>query len=627
MKGSLKLLLLLGLFSPLVVNAATVSLDCPSTAKAGSDVTCSIKITSSEEVGGFQSNISASSGLTYKSYTKASDWAGDSSSSTFLIYGNKVSGDGKVLGTYTYTVGSSAIGNLTVTLNNIAVSDTNGDPLSSTSTTNDIIRVISNVNTLSSLTISGATINFSKDVTTYNVEIDSNTTTISATATDSYANVTGTGNKTLKYGSNKFEIIVTSELGTKKTYTINITRPDHRSTDNTLKELKLNNGTISFKSGTTSYNVTVDDSTTIISATANDSKSTIKGTGTKNLNYGVNKFEIVVTAENGSTKTYTLNITRKDNRSTDNNLKELKLNNGTINFKSGTISYNVTVDSNTTTISAVANDSKAKVSGTGTKNLNYGVNTFKIVVTAENESTKIYTLNITRKDNRSSNNNLSSLTLSEGQFTFDKNKINYEIAVDYKVSEIKIEGKVEDTKSKVEGLGTKTLQVGENKFTIKVTAENGSVKEYKIVVIREKEEVVTVNNNIKDLDIEGHKLDFNSNTKDYNITSDKDSLDIKVELESSESTYEIIGNEDLHDGSIIQIIVTDKDGNNNIYTITIENPNENITDEGPNSENNTTDKTDINYVPIIMIIVFTLLLIANIAMRIIKIKKRDNKIN
>ena len=204
MKGSLKLLLLLGLFSPLVVNAATVSLDCPSTAKAGSDVTCSIKITSSEEVGGFQSNISASSGLTYKSYTKASDWAGDSSSSTFLIYGNKVSGDGKVLGTYTYTVGSSAIGNLTVTLNNIAVSDTNGDPLSSTSTTNDIIRVISNVNTLSSLTISGATINFSKDVTTYNVEIDSNTTTISATATDSYANVTGTGNKTLKYGSNKF---------------------------------------------------------------------------------------------------------------------------------------------------------------------------------------------------------------------------------------------------------------------------------------------------------------------------------------------------------------------------------------------------------------------------------------
>ena len=602
-------------------------MDCPSTAKAGSDVTCSIKITSSEEVGGFQSNISASSGLTYKSYTKASDWAGDSSSSTFLIYGNKVSGDGKVLGTYTYTVGSSAIGNLTVTLNNIAVSDTNGDPLSSTSTTNDIIRVISNVNTLSSLTISGATINFSKDVTTYNVEIDSNTTTISATATDSYANVTGTGNKTLKYGSNKFEIIVTSELGTKKTYTINITRPDHRSTDNTLKELKLNNGTISFKSGTTSYNVTVDDSTTIISATANDSKSTIKGTGTKNLNYGVNKFEIVVTAENGSTKTYTLNITRKDNRSTDNNLKELKLNNGTINFKSGTISYNVTVDSNTTTISAVANDSKAKVSGTGTKNLNYGVNTFKIVVTAENESTKIYTLNITRKDNRSSNNNLSSLTLSEGQFTFDKNKINYEIAVDYKVSEIKIEGKVEDTKSKVEGLGTKTLQVGENKFTIKVTAENGSVKEYKIVVIREKEEVVTVNNNIKDLDIEGHKLDFNSNTKDYNITSDKDSLDIKVELESSESTYEIIGNEDLHDGSIIQIIVTDKDGNNNIYTITIENPNENITDEGPNSENNTTDKTDINYVPIIMIIVFTLLLIANIAMRIIKIKKRDNKIN
>ncbi len=522
MKRGIKTLLLLGLFCPLVVNAATVSLDCPNTAKVGTDVTCSIKLNSTEKVAGFEANISASSGLTYKSYTKASGWSGASSSSAFLVYGNEVEGN-VTLGTYTYTVGNNASGNLSVTLNNITVSDTNGDPLTSNTTTSDTIRVLSSVDTLSSLTIGGASIEFSPSVTTYNVTIDAASTTISATPTNSYATVTGTGTKNLNYGNNKFEIAVKSELGSTKIYTINVTRPDNRSSDNTLKELKLNNGTINFKSGTTSYNVTVDGATT--------------------------------------------------------------------------------------EISAVANDNKAKVSGTGTKNLNYGVNTFKIVVTAENGSTKTYTLNITRKDNRSSNANLSSITLSDGTLSYDKNKTNYELSVDYEVAEIKIDGKVEDNKSKVEGLGTKQLEVGENTFVIKVTAENGSTKEYKIVIIRNKEEIVTVNNNIKFLSIEGHELEFNANTKHYNIKTDKDSLNIKVELENPLSTYEIIGNEDLEDGSIIQIIVTDQEGNNNIYSITVE-------------KLMVEEKEDINYVPVIMISLLVALLGSLIAVLVIKQRRK-----
>jgi len=314
----------------------------------------------------------------------------------------------------------------------------------------------------------------------------------------------------------------------------------------------------------------------------------------------------------------------QNNPNDDNTLKELKLNNGTINFKSSTTTYNVTVDAPTTTITATANDKKATVSGAGTKTLNDGVNTFKIVVTAENGSTKTYTLNITKKDNRSSNANLSSLTLGDEKISFEKNKTNYEIVVDYKIEEITIDGKLEDEKSKVEGLGTKTLQVGENTFVVKVTAENGSVKEYKILIIREKEEIVTENNNIKSLKITGHDIKFNSDTKKYIVKTDKQKLDIIVELESDESTYEITGNDDLHDGSIIQIIVTDKEGNNNIYTITIDNPNENVLDK---EKDTTAGEDDVNYIPIIMVSIFGVLLVTNGIMLVNKSKKNNNQIN
>lgn len=528
MKNNLKLLLIIILFSPFMVNAASVSLDCPSIVKAGSELTCSIKINSSDKVVGVEANISVSNGLTYKNYTKAEGWSGSSSSSTFLIYGGEVSGE-KTLGTYTYTVSSSASGNLTVTLSNVIVSDTNGNRLSSNSTTSDIIKVASTVNTLSSLSISGATIEFSPNVTTYNVTINSEKTTISASATDSYAKINGTGNKNLKYGANKFDIVVTSEAGTTKIYTINVTRPDNRNSDNTLKELKLSNATISFKSNITSYSVTIDASETTINAVANNSKSKIMGTGTKKLNYGSNKFEIIVTAENGNTKKYTIDVIRPDKRSINNYLK--------------------------------------------------------------------------------------SLTLSKGNISFDKNKTNYEISVQNDVNEIRINGEAEDKKSKVEGLGTKTLQIGKNTFTIKVIAENESTKEYKIVVIRKG--VTTNSDNIKNITVAGYDINFNKNKKDYVIETDKTSLDIKVELESDNSTYEIIGNEDLHDGSIVQIVVTDIDGDNTVYTILIEMP----------SKNENEDLKNAKSLLMIMIAILAMLIIGNIYLLIKQVLRKKNNIN
>lgn len=71
-----------------------------------------------------------------------------------------------------------------------------------------------------------------------------------------------------------------------------------------------------FSAGQTSYAVTVPNSVSSITigATAADSKATVSGTGAKNLNVGSNKFSVVVKAESGATKTYTVTVTRQGGR-------------------------------------------------------------------------------------------------------------------------------------------------------------------------------------------------------------------------------------------------------------------------------------------------------------------------
>ena len=306
-----------------------------------------------------------------------------------------------------------------------------------------------------------------------------------------------------------------------------------------------------------------------------------------------------------------------------NTLSALSVSGASLDFSSSKTTYDLTIDDTTTNISANKTDSNSTITGTGNKTLNYGKNTFVVTVTAENGSKKNYTINITRPDDRNTNNNLSSLNLSEGKITFDKNKINYEIVVENEIDKITIEGKVEDSKAKVEGLGAKNLVVGNNTFTIKVTAENGSVKEYKVVIIRQEEEKVIEDNNIKNLIIEGYDLEFDPEKKDYTLTTEETQLDIEVELENEDSTYEIIGNEDLEDGSIIQIIVTDSEGNNNIYNITIDNPSTDIpsSDSPADNSNNNDDDKDINYIPIIMSVLLGILIIVIIVLIVKKLKK------
>ena len=110
--------------------------------------------------------------------------------------------------------------------------------------------------------------------------------------------------------------VSTSDTGKKwtgsKTITISVVKPREKSTNNNLKSLSIDGLKLSpsFNSGTTSYTVEANATTTKVNikASASESHAKISGTGSHNVSEGDNKFSIVVTAENGSKKTYTVTV-------------------------------------------------------------------------------------------------------------------------------------------------------------------------------------------------------------------------------------------------------------------------------------------------------------------------------
>ena len=92
--------------------------------------------------------------------------------------------------------------------------------------------------------------------------------------------------------------------------------PASYSTDNTLSSLEISPGVLSpaFSSNVTTYTTSVgsDCDRLMVSAAPNDSKATVKVSGTR-MDPGLNTTTITVTAENGSKKVYTIKTTKSDN--------------------------------------------------------------------------------------------------------------------------------------------------------------------------------------------------------------------------------------------------------------------------------------------------------------------------
>ena len=493
--------LILMLFSFSVVNAASdLKITCPSKANAISTVECTLSLQPDNyELRGVQMNYSVSGG-TYLDFQLDSDYTSYSLSSSGALINRKTNYIGTSyddLGILKIKMPSS--GSASVSISNIISLDKNNDE-HSVSNANKTIRVTDSNNYLSNITLSEGTIDFDKSKTTYDVKnINSSTIDITATLESSYAKLSGdVGKKNLNFGLNTFKITVTSEAGVNRIYTLNIYRNDNRDKTNTLSSLEIENYKISpdFNKNTVNYTLTVkkDVTSVKINATLDSDKSSFnKGYGprTVNLNYGVNTILIKVTSESKSTKTYTIKVTREDDRSSNNYLKSLNVSSGDFEFNKKTQNYSFTVQNEVTSIKvfAVAEDEKSKVSGAQTYNLKEGLNKINLVVTAENQQTRTYTLHVTRivkNIKKEVNNKLKSLEISNYQINFDPETTIYNLTIENE-SSLDIIPNVQDSTSSVVVNGNENLKDG-SVIKLIVTAVDGSTKEY-IINISKNEEI------------------------------------------------------------------------------------------------------------------------------------------
>jgi WD40 repeat protein len=95
------------------------------------------------------------------------------------------------------------------------------------------------------------------------------------------------------------------------------TQPPQPSSDNSLSKLEVVGYmlTPAFNPNVTNYGLIVPYTveTITIVATANDNKALLSGDGTYSLVVGETTVQVIVTAENGSQRTYNILITRQDN--------------------------------------------------------------------------------------------------------------------------------------------------------------------------------------------------------------------------------------------------------------------------------------------------------------------------
>lgn len=156
-----------------------------------------------------------------------------------------------------------------------------------------------------------------------------------------------------------------------------------------------------FSSTTTKYTLEVKKDVTEVKVTAvpEDEKSTVKVLGNTDLKEGTNHIRVVVTAEDGTTKTYQIDV----NKETENTiLTDLKIKGATLDpeFSTETYEYTCHVGADVTylEINTELNKGDGTVEITGNENFKPGENIVTIKVKSEEgEETYTYTIKVMKE--------------------------------------------------------------------------------------------------------------------------------------------------------------------------------------------------------------------------------------
>ena len=174
---------------------------------------------------------------------------------------------------------------------------------------------------------------------------------------------------------------------------------------------------------------------------------------------------------------------------------------------------------------------------------------------------------------KSTNNNLSSLSLSNGSLSpgFNPNTTSYSATIDS--SNVTINASKGEEHQSIDGAGYKNLNYGNNTFDIHVTSESGNRKTYKITIHRPDNR--SDNNNLKSLSTNHGNISFDKNNTNYSINVESNISSINISASTEDGTASFVGGAgprtvNLNYGdNRIEIKVRSQKGNVKTYVINV----------------------------------------------------------
>ena len=158
-------------------------------------------------------------------------------------------------------------------------------------------------------------------------------------------------------------------------------------------------------------------------------------------------------------------------------------------------------------VTAIPENTNAIVTISGNSNFKEGLNMIVIEVTSPDKTSKTqYTISVTKtKDLEKANANLETLAIENVMINpeFVNDIYQYNATVSNTVENVNILAISERQNAKVEVVGGKNLQYGNNVVNIQVIAENGyTIKQYKVNVYRRNEEEQKIANEEQQVNIQ-----------------------------------------------------------------------------------------------------------------------------
>ena len=269
--------------------------------------------------------------------------------------------------------------------------------------------------------------------------------------------------------------------------------------------------------------------------------------------------------------------------SSDNRLKTLSVDNKTINnFDPLVTSYQVEITSNQAAVilTGLAADAGASITGLGTIALDAKQNEFVLPIYVKSATgiNRVYLIHLTRQDAIVSEASAADIKITDDKkngidFKFNPSQYEYNIEVQNSVKTLALEVTLDNEEySFVEKYGSRKINIidGDNLVLIKIKDASGRIKTYVLKITR-----VLFNKSancyLKALTIEGYRLNFNKRLKQYELSIKKSQKKLVINAlpEHKMANVTIIGNENLKEGSVINILVDAENGSRLTYQLVI----------------------------------------------------------